>query len=87
MLFVEWSWVLALRWRSLGELLPFDITWSQEVSGGPAGKLALDHGTLAVAAAQAPGRGGVDSDLCSHTGFLVAAAADLASHACLWGPR
>ena len=35
-------------------------------------------------AAQAPGRGGVDSDLCSHTGFLVAAAADLASHARLW---
>ena len=26
-------------------------------------------------AAQAPGRGGVESDLCSHTGFLVAAAA------------
>ena len=23
-------------------------------------------------AAQAPGRGGVESDLCSHTGFLVA---------------
>ena len=37
-------------------------------------------------AAQAPGRGGVDSDLCSHTGFLVAAAAALASHARLWGP-
>ena len=37
-------------------------------------------------AAQASGRGGVDSDLCSHTGFLVAAAAALASHACLWGP-
>ena len=37
-------------------------------------------------AAQAPGRGGVDSDLCLHTGFLVAAAAALASHACLWGP-
>ena len=36
-------------------------------------------------AAQAPGRGGVDSDLCSHTGFLVAAAAALASHAHLWG--
>ena len=34
-------------------------------------------------AAQAPGRGGVESDLCSHTGFLVAAAAALASHACL----
>ena len=38
-------------------------------------------------AAQAPGRGGVHSDLCSHTGFLVAAAAALASHACLWGQR
>ena len=38
-------------------------------------------------AAQAPGRRGVDSDLCSHTGFLVAAAAALAFHACLWGPR
>ena len=37
-------------------------------------------------AAQAPGRGGVDSDLCLHTGFLVAAAAALASHAHLWGP-
>ena len=34
-------------------------------------------------AAQAPRRGGVDSDLCSHTGCLVAAAAALASHACL----
>ena len=30
-------------------------------------------------AAQAPGRGGVNSDLCLHTGFLVAAAAALAS--------
>ena len=38
-------------------------------------------------AAQAPGRGGVDSDLCSHTGFLVAAAAALVSHARLGGPR
>ena len=28
-------------------------------------------------AAQDPRRGGVDSDLCSHTGFLVAAAAAL----------
>ena len=37
-------------------------------------------------AAQAPGRGGVDSDLYSQTGFLVAAAAALASHAHLWGP-
>ena len=38
-------------------------------------------------AAPAPGRGGVESDLCSHTGFLVAAAAALASPARLWGLR
>ena len=38
-------------------------------------------------AAQAPRRGGVDGDLCLHTGFLVAAAAALAFHACLWCPR
>ena len=38
-------------------------------------------------AAQAPGRGGVESDLCLHIGILVAAAAALASHARLWGPR
>ena len=38
-------------------------------------------------AAQAPMRGGVDSDLCLHTGFLVAAAAALAFHARLWCPR
>ena len=35
-------------------------------------------------AAPAPGRGGVESDLCSHTGLLVAAAAALVSHARLW---
>ena len=35
-------------------------------------------------AAQGPGRGGVESDLCLHTGFLVAAAASLAFHAHLW---
>ena len=38
-------------------------------------------------AAQAPGRGGLDSVLCLHTGFLVAAEAALAFHARLWGPR
>ena len=38
-------------------------------------------------AAQAPRRGGVESDLCLHTGFLVAAEAALTSHARLWGPR
>ena len=37
-------------------------------------------------AAQAPGKAGVESDLCLHTGFLVAAAAALASHARLWCP-
>ena len=35
--------------------------------------------------AQASGRGGVVSNLCLHTGFLVAAAAALAFHAHLWG--
>ena len=38
-------------------------------------------------AAQVPGRGGVESDLCLHTGFLVVAAAALVSHAHLWGLR
>ena len=38
-------------------------------------------------AARPPGRGGVDSDLCLHTGFLVAAEAALTSHARLWGLR
>ena len=38
-------------------------------------------------AAQAPGRGSVDSDLCLHTGFLLAAAAALAFHARLWCPH
>ena len=37
-------------------------------------------------AALAPRREGVDSDLCLHTGFLVAAAAALMSHARLWCP-
>ena len=37
--------------------------------------------------AQAPGRGVVDSDLCLHTGFLVAAAAVLAFHAHPWYPH
>ena len=35
-------------------------------------------------AAQAPGRGGMDSGLCLHTGFLVAIAAALAFHARRW---
>ena len=37
-------------------------------------------------ATQASGRGGVDSDLCLHTGFLVAVAASLVSLAHLWVP-
>ena len=35
LLVVEWSWVLVLRQRSLGKLLPIDITRGLEVSGGP----------------------------------------------------
>ena len=35
-------------------------------------------------AAQAPGKGDMDSDLCLHTGFLVAAAAALTLHDRLW---
>ena len=38
-------------------------------------------------AAQAPGRGGVVSDLCLHTGFLVSAEAALTFHAHLWCPH
>ena len=38
-------------------------------------------------AAQAPGRGGVDSYLCLHTGFLLAAEASLVSHARFLGPH
>ena len=37
-------------------------------------------------ATQDPRRGGVDSDLCLHTGFLVAAVAGLAFHVHLWCP-
>ena len=51
------------------------------------GKLSPDPGTLAVAGCTGFREGGVESDLCSHTGFLVAAAAALASQARLWGPR
>ncbi|XP_054944548.1 zinc finger protein DPF3 isoform X7 [Physeter macrocephalus] len=35
LLVVEWRWVLALRWRSLGVLSPTDITRGWKVSGGP----------------------------------------------------
>ena len=38
-------------------------------------------------AVQAHRRRDVDSDLCLHTGFLVAAAAALVFHARLWGPQ
>ena len=50
------------------------------------GKLSLDHGTLAVACCTGY-RGGVGSDLCFHTGFLVAAVVVLAIHAHLCSPR
>ena len=51
------------------------------------GKLSLDRGTLAVAGCTGSREGAVESDLCSHTGFLVATAAALASPVRLWGPR
>ena len=50
--------------------------------------LSLDQGTLAVVGCTGSGGGGwghVDSDLCLHIGLLVAAAAALTFHACLWG--
>ena len=34
LLIIGWSWVLALRWRSLGECSPIDIMWGWKVSGG-----------------------------------------------------
>ena len=43
LLVVEWSWVLVLRWRSLGELSLIDIMWGQEVSGGPVSWTQLSH--------------------------------------------
>ena len=51
------------------------------------GSCARITGAWLWRAAPATGRGGVESDLCSHTGFLVAAAAALASQARLWGLR
>ena len=50
------------------------------------GSCAWITGSWQWRAAKAPGRGGVDSDLCLHTGFLVAAAAASACHARLWRP-
>ena len=43
LLVIEWSWVLALRWRSLGERSLIDITWCQEASGGPVSWTRLSH--------------------------------------------
>ena len=43
LLVIELSRVLALSWRSLGELSPFDITWSWEVSCGPLSWTWLSH--------------------------------------------
>ena len=47
------------------------------------GKLSLDHRTLAGVGCTGS-QGGVDSDLLLRIGFLMAAAAALESHACLW---
>ena len=43
LLVIEWSWVLALKWRSLGDLSVFDIMWCWEVSGGPMSWTRLSH--------------------------------------------
>ena len=43
LLVVEWSWVLALRRRALGELSPIDITRGREVSGGQMSWTRLSH--------------------------------------------
>ena len=43
LLAVGWSWVLVLRWKSLGELSLIDITWGQEVSDGPMSWTRLSH--------------------------------------------
>ena len=49
------------------------------------GMLSLDHGTPAVVGCTGS-RGHVGSDLCLHTGFLLAVAAAIAVHTCLRGP-
>ena len=48
------------------------------------GSYARITGAWQWRAALSPGRGSVESDLCSHTGFLVVAAAALASPVRLW---
>ena len=53
----------------------------------PGGSCPWITGCWQWRAAQAPRRGGVGSDLCSRTGFLLARAAALASHTLRWGGR
>ena len=43
LLVIEWSWVLALRWRSLREFSPIDIMRSREVSNVPMSGAWLSH--------------------------------------------
>ena len=43
LLVVEWSWILVLRRRSLGELSLINITRGQEFSGGPMSWTWLSH--------------------------------------------
>ena len=73
------GWACSRGWRDVA------TAW-----GAPCvlpGKLSLIPGPWQWRAAQAPGRGGVESDLCLHKGFLLATAAALVSHAHLWGLR
>ena len=58
------------------------VTWQQPEEGRvfSRGVCPCITGPWQWQAAQAPGKGGVESDLCLHTAFLVAAAAALTFH-------
>ena len=60
----------------------YDVATAWGMPCVPPRKLSLDHGTLALEGCTGSGVGrGVDSNLCLHTGFFVAAEAAIAFHA------
>ena len=75
------NWNAGWAWGSRGR---GDVATSWGAPCLLPGKLYLNYGTVAVVCCTGPW-GCVDSDLCLHTGFLVAAAAALAVHARPWG--
>ena len=83
-----WGWGGGVVWRRRGEPAAAEagVTLQQPEAcrAFSWGSCPRIPGAWQWRAAPAPGRGGVESDLCSHTGFLVAAAAALASPARLW---